>query len=285
MSDEDQELLGEYAELERYIEALRMGCPAQPPQLPPEQLPMLRMYSRLRAAAAEDITPRPFFVERLQQELLSSLATQMEHPAPDQRTPEKITQPLPTPAITDEIPRLATEASTSRSKRGLSRRSLLTNSAVAAASLAAGATVGSMLRQTSSNQPPPRQRLGYGIKIVPDNIPSHWEPIAHLDQLEEEAIRFQTEAFTGYIVRYDQDDGQDAGKIVALMATCSHMGCLLQWDSDGRCFTCPCHGGLYSKYGEPMRGPVLYLAALPRLETRIQDNQVYVKVPGAGKKA
>lgn len=282
MSDEDQDFLGEYAELERYIEALRMGCPAQPPRLPPGQLPLLRMYSRLRAAAAKDITPCPFFVERLQQELLSSLTTQTEQPAPGLQTSGRITSPLSTPPPTGETPHV----SRPRPKRGLSRRSLLTNSAVAAASLAAGATVGSMLtRQTNSNQPPHPKDQGYATKIVPDNTPSHWEPIAHLDQLEDEALHFQTEAFTGYIVRYDQDDGPEAGKIVALMATCPHMGCLLQWESDGRCFACPCHGGLFSKYGDPMRGPVLYLAALPRLETRIQDNQVYVKVPGAGKKA
>ncbi|EFH90721.1 ubiquinol-cytochrome c reductase iron-sulfur subunit [Ktedonobacter racemifer] len=284
MSDEDQDLLVEYAELEHYIEALRMECPAQPPRLPPGQLPVLRMYSCLRAAAAKDITPCPFFVERLQQELLSSLTTQTKQFASDQKTLDldRTTSPLPTPIPTSQTPHI----STPRPKRELSRRSLLTNSAVAAASLAAGATFGSILtRQANSNPPPHQKGQGYATKIVPDNIPSHWEPIAHLDQLKEEALRFQTEAFAGYIVRYDQDDGQEAGKIVALMATCPHMGCLLQWDSDGRCFACPCHGGLFSKYGDPMRGPVLYLAALPRLETRIQDNQVYVKVPGAGKKA
>src|SRR6185436_14368479 len=35
----------------------------------------------------------------------------------------------------------------------------------------------------------------------------------------------------------------------AISATCTHLGCQVRWDADGRKFRCPCHGGVYDAHG------------------------------------
>lgn len=46
-----------------------------------------------------------------------------------------------------------------------------------------------------------------------------------------------------------------AGGVRALSATCTHLGCQVNWDADTTRFRCPCHGGVFSASGEPLEGP------------------------------
>jgi Rieske Fe-S protein len=48
-------------------------------------------------------------------------------------------------------------------------------------------------------------------------------------------------------------DGKDT--IRALSATCTHLGCQVQWDGAGKKFKCPCHGGVYAADGKVVSGP------------------------------
>ncbi|HIJ94871.1 MAG TPA: Rieske 2Fe-2S domain-containing protein [Desulfuromonadales bacterium] len=45
------------------------------------------------------------------------------------------------------------------------------------------------------------------------------------------------------------------GDLVALSAVCTHLGCIVQWESDKQDFLCPCHGGHYSADGIVTAGP------------------------------
>jgi cytochrome b6-f complex iron-sulfur subunit len=45
------------------------------------------------------------------------------------------------------------------------------------------------------------------------------------------------------------------GDLVALSAVCTHLGCIVQWESDKQDFLCPCHGGHYSADGSVTAGP------------------------------
>jgi Rieske Fe-S protein len=43
--------------------------------------------------------------------------------------------------------------------------------------------------------------------------------------------------------------------IRALSATCTHLGCQVAWDGEGKTFRCPCHGGVYDATGKVVEGP------------------------------
>lgn len=48
-------------------------------------------------------------------------------------------------------------------------------------------------------------------------------------------------------------DGRDS--VRAMSATCTHLGCQVQWDAPARQFKCPCHGGVYAASGAVVSGP------------------------------
>jgi menaquinol-cytochrome c reductase iron-sulfur subunit len=60
-------------------------------------------------------------------------------------------------------------------------------------------------------------------------------------------------------------DGDSTVK--ALSATCTHLGCQVQWDSAKKKFLCPCHGGVYDATGQVVSGPPP--APLTVLETHV----------------
>ena len=47
-----------------------------------------------------------------------------------------------------------------------------------------------------------------------------------------------------------------AGKFLAYSAVCTHQGCIVNYDSTGMQFMCPCHGAKYDgTSGQPVSGP------------------------------
>lgn len=66
--------------------------------------------------------------------------------------------------------------------------------------------------------------------------------------------------------------------IRAMSATCTHLGCQVQWDAKGKKFRCPCHGGVYGADGKVLAGPPP--RPLDVVEARIDpsDTSVLVRV-------
>ena len=63
------------------------------------------------------------------------------------------------------------------------------------------------------------------------------------------------------ILRIDGDNvaayRDEQGEVHAVSAACSHMGCLLGWNSTDRTWDCPCHGSRFSLSGEVLHGPAV----------------------------
>jgi len=270
MAGEDQERLEDYLELEHYITELQAEHIAHPiRELTPPQASAYRMAALFHSASPEVGQPRPEFAAALQARLEQEL--------------QKLTKPEHLTFFSREV------SSTPRKKRlHLSRRALLTGSAAAAASLVVGTELGVIVEhltqpQTSGRLP---QALGqrttatqWPLPLVPDGGGS-WIAVTKLTDLGDTAIRFATDTIVAYLIHSDGDNGEKPG-VIAISAACTHMGCIVQWQSSDRKYHCPCHGGLFSEYGKPDKAsPIKYLAALPRLETRItkQGTSEFIEV-------
>ena len=263
--DKDQERFEDYLELEHFIEELQAGHIAHPPtELTPDKAQIYRMAALFRSASPDDVTPRPEFASelkvRLEQELQQSAKAR------------------PFPFISKKP----------QTKPRVSRRALLAGGATAvAASLALGAGIERVLDQStqatagksgSSTQP----QVSWQTPIVPPDVASIWLFVTKLAEVGDSAIRFASESIVGYIIRNDGDNGESLieGPVIAVSAACTHMGCIVQWQDSDRKYHCPCHGGIFTEYGKPDNSSSLrYLTSLPRLETKIENDEVYVRVP------
>jgi quinol---cytochrome c reductase iron-sulfur subunit, bacillus type len=65
--------------------------------------------------------------------------------------------------------------------------------------------------------------------------------------------------------------------IRAMSATCTHLGCQVQWQPKEKKFRCPCHGGVYAADGSVLEGPPP--RPLQTIEARLEsDSSVLVRL-------
>ncbi len=68
---------------------------------------------------------------------------------------------------------------------------------------------------------------------------------------------------------------REAGSVIVLDSTCTHLGCRTKYDAAAKQFVCPCHGGVYDTNGAVVAGPPP--APLRRIEARIDGDHVVVR--------
>jgi len=62
--------------------------------------------------------------------------------------------------------------------------------------------------------------------------------------------------------------------LVAFSAVCTHLGCLVKWDPEGRRFLCPCHAAVFDENGAVVSGPPP--APLPPYKIKEIGDKVFV---------
>jgi Rieske Fe-S protein len=142
----------------------------------------------------------------------------------------------------------------------LSRRSLLVAGGTAAAAAAAGLVAGERLGEPGSSD----------RNLVPDG--GSWVDVAALvDVPVGTARRFSTPSFEGFVVN------RDGTTVDAFSAACTHLGCLLTFNTGARRMDCPCHPAAFGLDGNLLFNALPQkLPPLPRLESRVRAGRIEV---------
>lgn len=107
-------------------------------------------------------------------------------------------------------------------------------------------------------------------------------------ELSSEDVQDAAEGFARVVLEYEQKDGWLAattrslayvkqpkeGQVIAISATCSHLGCIVTWDEEQKIFKCPCHNGRYDAQGRVISGPPP--RPLKRHRTKMEDGKIFL---------
>jgi len=94
------------------------------------------------------------------------------------------------------------------------------------------------------------------------------------------------EDFSRVVLEWDEKDGWlttnarklayvkkiNENEVIAINATCTHLGCIVTWDNDKKIFKCPCHDGRYDAEGRVISGPPP--KPLRRHKTKIEEGKI-----------
>ena len=97
-----------------------------------------------------------------------------------------------------------------------------------------------------------------GVRFVADRVTKRGRrDIEDLAPGEGDIVRHRGEKVAGY---RDED-----GTLIAVSATCTHLGCQVNWNRAERSWDCPCHGSRFAPDGTVLQGPAVH-----RLETQAE---------------
>ena len=122
--------------------------------------------------------------------------------------------------------------------------------------------------------------IGYFLSVLFQRQSEQWLPVCSLDQINsvtptefqitfkgETAHRTWEDVRGVFVIRKGND-------ILAFTNVCTHMGCSVRWLDWRQQILCPCHGGMYDRWGNLAGGPPSH--SLPFYVSKIENNTLYV---------
>ena len=104
-----------------------------------------------------------------------------------------------------------------------------------------------------------KENLDAGVRFVSDRLKSIANSVEKIPPGEAGVVAVGAKSVA---VRKDE-----TGDVHALSATCTHLGCIVQWNRAEKTWDCPCHGSRFDSSGEVIQGP----AAKPLRPVDIDD--------------
>jgi nitrite reductase/ring-hydroxylating ferredoxin subunit len=144
-----------------------------------------------------------------------------------------------------------------------SRRRILQVGGAVAAALVAGVGVDRAIQRPDVTPTP-----SSGATLALKN--GRWVAVMPVAAVEPgHAVRFSAGAVEGFVINRN-------GRLQALSAVCTHMGCIVRFNAAKGSLDCPCHGASFALDGSPINHD--YLQSLPRLASRVSGEMVEVMV-------
>jgi cytochrome b6-f complex iron-sulfur subunit len=142
--------------------------------------------------------------------------------------------------------------------------------------IAAALGIWTVLSPAESSTPPPPSGNSTG-SVTTSNIPSG--AVANVNNLQVGVpvyFDYPSPGYTNALIK------KADGSVSALSVLCTHVCCQCQYDTSSQEYLCPCHGSIFDKNGNVVRGPAS--AKLPTIELSV-DASGYVfptKIVGSG---
>jgi glycine/D-amino acid oxidase-like deaminating enzyme/nitrite reductase/ring-hydroxylating ferredoxin subunit len=116
-----------------------------------------------------------------------------------------------------------------------------------------GTAAGMMIADLVTGRPNPWVRLYDPARSYPKHFHKNGDSQSVVAAVEDIAA-----GQGGVLVRGDEKIAawrDDAGKLQAVSATCTHKGCTVTWNNADRTWDCPCHGSIFAADGSVIHGP------------------------------
>ena len=170
----------------------------------------------------------------------------------------------PTPAYLSALERAGAHAGAhdTRHRRPFSigRGDVLRTAATLAGGIALGVAGGAGAAILRTRQPP---------SLLVEAANARWYDIAAVGDLPPGGIRaFSAGGALGFLLN-------EAGRLHAVSALCTHMGCRLKPAPDGLSIRCLCHGARFRADGSVLAGPAV--TPLPRIALRVARGRIYAQ--------
>ena len=118
--------------------------------------------------------------------------------------------------------------------------------------------------------------------------PSFRKELSKWVEVELKDTQNESAGFTRVVLQYETSDGWSTGntrklvyvkrvkgdQVIAVSAGCTHLGCIVTWDEDGKIFKCPCHDGRYDADGKVISGPPPL--PLRRHPAKIENGKIFL---------
>lgn len=112
----------------------------------------------------------------------------------------------------------------------------------------------------------PLVSVGKMKEMIPNILKGFGDYVRKMEGLDAEKLNNEegrVVSYEGKKVAVYKDSG---GKMHARSAVCTHMGCIVDWNSTEKSWDCPCHGSRFTPDGEILNGPAR--KPLPKMEIK-----------------